>query len=160
RGAQLTGQLLAFARRQTLRPESRLINDLVREFDVLTTRVLGESVRVDFRLDPSAGGCDLDPAQFGSALLNLAVNARDAMPSGGELTIRTANFSLNAQDAAHFPDAAPGDYVVVEVADDGVGMLPEVLERATEPFFTTKETGKGTGLGLSQVHGFVRQSGG
>jgi signal transduction histidine kinase len=160
RGAQLTGQLLAFARRQNLRPESRLINDLVREFDVLTTRVLGESVRIDFRLDPSAGGCDLDPAQFGSALLNLAVNARDAMPSGGELTIRTANFSLDAQDAAHFPEAAPGEYVVVEVGDNGVGMLPEVLERATEPFFTTKETGKGTGLGLSQVHGFVRQSGG
>ena len=160
RGAQLTGQLLAFARRQTLRPESWAINDLVKEFDVLTTRVLGESVRIDFELDPSAGSCDVDHAQFGSALLNLVVNARDAMPSGGELAIRTANLSLEAQDAARYPDAAPGDYVVVEVADNGVGMPSEVVERALEPFFTTKEPGKGTGLGLSQVHGFVRQSGG
>src|SRR5262249_39433337 len=109
---------------------------------------------------PSAGACDVDPAQFGSALLNLAVNARDAMPSGGELTIRTANLSLSAKDSAHHPDATPGDYVVVEVADNGVGMPAEVLERAMEPFFTTKEPGKGTGLGLSQVHGFVRQSDG
>ena len=160
RGAQLTSQLLAFARRQTLRPESRAINDLVHEFDVLTTRMLGESVRIDFDLDPSAGACDADHAQFGAALLNIVVNARDAMPSGGELTIRTANVSLNGQDAAGYPDAAAGDYVVVEVADNGAGMPPEVLERALEPFFTTKEPGKGTGLGLSQVHGFVRQSGG
>ncbi|HZZ59828.1 MAG TPA: ATP-binding protein [Roseiarcus sp.] len=160
RGAQLTSQLLAFARRQTLSPESRPINDLVHDFDVLTTRMLDESVRIDFQFDPSAEACDVDPAQFGSALLNLAVNARDAMPSGGELTIRTANLSLSAQDSAHYPDAEPGDYVVVEVADNGVGMPAEVLERAMEPFYTTKEPGKGTGLGLSQVHGFVRQSGG
>jgi signal transduction histidine kinase/CheY-like chemotaxis protein len=160
RGAQLTSQLLAFARRQSLKPETRPINDLVREFDVLTTRMLGESVRIDFQLDPSAAACDVDHAQFGSALLNLVLNARDAMPSGGELAIRTANLSLNTRTAAHYPDAAPGDYVVVEIADNGVGMPPEVLERALEPFFTTKEPGKGTGLGLSQVHGFVRQSGG
>jgi signal transduction histidine kinase/CheY-like chemotaxis protein len=160
RGAQLTSQLLAFARRQTLRPESRPINDLVREFDVLTGRMLGESVQIDLQLLPSAGACYVDPAQFGSALLNLVGNARDALPSGGALTIRTANFSLGADDAARFPDAAPGDYVVAEVEDNGVGMPPEVLERAIEPFFTTKEPGKGTGLGLSQVHGFVTQSGG
>jgi signal transduction histidine kinase/ActR/RegA family two-component response regulator len=160
RGAQLTSQLLAFARQQTLRPESRPMNDLVREFDVLTMRMLDESVRISFELDPSADACDVDPAQFGSALLNLVMNARDAMPSGGELTIRTANLSLDTQDAARFPDAAPGDYVVVEVADNGIGMPTEVLERALEPFFTTKDPGKGTGLGLSQVHGFVRQSGG
>jgi signal transduction histidine kinase len=160
RGAQLTSQLLAFARRQTLRPENRPINDLVREFDVLTTRVLGESVRIDFRLDPMAGACNVDAAQFGSALLNLALNARDAMPSGGELTIRTTYLSLDPEDAERYPDAVSGDYVVVEVGDNGAGMSPETLERATEPFFTTKEAGRGTGLGLSQVHGFVRQSGG
>jgi signal transduction histidine kinase len=160
RGAQLTSQLLAFARRQTLRPENRPINDLVREFDVLTTRVLGESVRIDFRLDPRAGACSVDAAQFGSALLNLALNARDAMPSGGELKILTTYLSLDPEDAGRYPDAVAGDYVVVEVGDNGAGMSPEVLERATEPFFTTKEAGRGTGLGLSQVHGFVRQSGG
>ncbi len=160
RGAQLTSQLLAFARRQTLRPESRPINDLVREFEVLTGPMLGESVRIDLQLHPSAGACYVDPAQFGSALLNLVGNARDAMSSGGALTIRTANFFLNAEDAARFPEAAPGDYVIAEVADNGGGMPAEVLERATDPFFTTKEPGKGTGLGLSQVHGFVTQSGG
>jgi signal transduction histidine kinase/ActR/RegA family two-component response regulator len=160
RGAQLTSQLLAFARRQTLRPESRPINELIREFDVLASRVLGEAVEVEFALDPSAGAAHVDPAQFGSALLNLVVNARDAMPSGGRLTIRTANVALDARTAARYPDALPGDYVMAEVTDSGSGMPPEMLERATEPFFTTKEPGQGTGLGLSQVHGFVRQSGG
>jgi signal transduction histidine kinase/ActR/RegA family two-component response regulator len=160
RGAQLTSQLLAFARRQTLRPESRPINELIREFDVLASRVLGEDIQVAFALDPSAGATHIDPSQFGSALLNLVVNARDAMPSGGRLTIRTANVTLDARMAARYPDALPGDYVMVEVTDSGGGMPPEVLERATEPFFTTKGPGKGTGLGLSQVHGFVRQSGG
>jgi signal transduction histidine kinase/CheY-like chemotaxis protein len=160
RGAQLTSQLLAFARRQTLRPETRLINEMIREFDVLATRMLGESVMVVFELDPGAGACEVDPAQFGSALLNLVVNARDAMPDGGTLTIRSRNVTLDARTAARRADAQSGHYVVVEVADTGSGMTPEVLERATEPFFTTKEAGRGTGLGLSQVYGFVRQSGG
>ena len=160
RGAQLTSQLLAFARRQTLRPETRLINEMIREFDVLTTRMLGESVAVEFVLDAAAGACEVDPAQFGSAVLNLVVNARDAMPDGGTLTVRSGNLALDARSAARHADARPGNYVVVEVADTGLGMPPEVVERATEPFFTTKETGKGTGLGLSQVYGFVRQSGG
>jgi signal transduction histidine kinase/CheY-like chemotaxis protein len=160
RGAQLTSQLLAFARRQTLRPETRLVNDMIREFDVLTTRMLGESIGVEFVLDAGAGACEVDPAQFGSAVLNLVVNARDAMPDGGTLTIRSRNLALDARSAARHADARPGNYVVVEVADTGAGMPPEVVERATEPFFTTKETGKGTGLGLSQVYGFVRQSGG
>ncbi len=160
RGAQLTSQLLAFARRQTLRPESRPLNELVREFDVLMSRVLGDSIQIDFALDPLAGACNVDSAQFGSALLNLAVNGRDAMPSGGKMMIRTANIALDARIAARYADALPGKYVMVEVRDTGPGMPPDVLERATEPFFTTKEPGKGTGLGLSQVHGFVRQSGG
>ena len=160
RGAQLTSQLLAFARRQTLRPENCFINELVHEFDVLMSRVLDETVRIDFSLDPRAGACHVDPAQFGSALLNLAINGRDAMPSGGEITIRTGNVILDERVAARHSDAQPGEYVMVEIIDNGSGMSPDVLERAAEPFFTTKEPGQGTGLGLSQVHGFVRQSGG
>jgi signal transduction histidine kinase/ActR/RegA family two-component response regulator len=160
RGAQLTSQLLAFARRQTLRPEIRLINDLIHEFDVLATRMLGEAVDVRFELDPNAGACEIDPAQFGSALLNLVVNARDAMPDGGALTIGSRSLALDARMASRYPGATAGPYVVVEIADTGAGMERAVLERATEPFFTTKEAGRGTGLGLSQVYGFVRQSGG
>ena len=161
RGARFTGQLLAFARRQALRPEARPVNELVREFDVLAARMLGEAVEVEVSLDPLAGACLADPAQFGSALLNLAVNARDAMPDGGRLAVRTGNAALDARAAARHPDAPrPGAYVFAEVADTGCGMPPGVLERAAEPFFTTKEPGKGTGLGLSQVHGFARQSGG
>jgi signal transduction histidine kinase/ActR/RegA family two-component response regulator len=160
RGAQLTSQLLAFARRQTLRPETRPINELVREFDVLAGRMLGDAVEVDFLLDPVTGACEVDPAQFGSALLNLVVNARDAMPNGGRLIVRTTNVMLDPRTAARHADAQARRYVVVEVSDTGSGMTPEVLERATEPFFSTKEVGQGTGLGLSQVYGFVRQSGG
>ncbi|HEY4043648.1 MAG TPA: ATP-binding protein [Rhodopila sp.] len=160
RGAQLTSQLLAFARRQTLRPEIRLINEMIQEFDVLATRLLGESVTVDFALEANAGACEADPAQFGSALLNLVVNARDAMPDGGKLTISSRGLALDARSAARYVGAQPGRYVVVEVADTGSGMAPEIVERATEPFFTTKGAGRGTGLGLSQVYGFVRQSGG
>jgi signal transduction histidine kinase/CheY-like chemotaxis protein len=160
RGAQLTSQLLAFARRQTLRPEIRQINELIREFDVLATRMLGEAVDVRFALDPGAGACEIDPAQFGSALLNLVVNARDAMSDGGTLTISSHSLTLDARAASRHADAQPGSYVAVEIADTGTGMTQEVLDRATEPFFTTKEAGRGTGLGLSQVYGFVRQSGG
>ncbi len=160
RGAQLTSQLLAFARRQTLRPEQRAINEVIREFDVLATRMLGETISVDFDLAPDAGACQVDPAQFGSALLNLVVNARDAMPDGGTLGIRSTKQLFDARMAARHAGARPGSYVVVEVADTGVGMPPQVIERATEPFFTTKEAGRGTGLGLSQVYGFVRQSDG
>ncbi len=160
RGAQLTSQLLAFARRQTLRPEIRPINDLIREFELLAARMIDETIQVGFVLDPHAGACRVDPAQFGSALLNLVVNARDAMPGGGRLTVRSANLALDARAASRYPDARAGDYVVVAVEDSGKGMPAAVLERATEPFFTTKEPGKGTGLGLSQVYGFVRQSDG
>jgi signal transduction histidine kinase/ActR/RegA family two-component response regulator len=160
RGAQLTSQLLAFARRQTLRPVSRPINEFVHEFDVLVTRILGETIHIDLELDPGAGACHIDPAQFGSALLNLAINARDAMQSGGQVTVRSGTTVLDRSLAARYPDSPPGEYVWVEFTDTGTGMPPEILERATEPFFTTKQPGQGTGLGLSQVHGFVRQSGG
>jgi signal transduction histidine kinase len=160
RGTQLTSQLLAFARRQTLRPEGRSVNELIREVDVLSARILSEAVEMNLLLDPAAGSCFVDPAQFASAALNLVLNARDAMPSGGRLTITTGHVVIDSVAAAGHSDAQPGDYVVVEVADTGSGMSPAVLERATEPFFTTKEPGKGTGLGLSQVYGFLRQSNG
>lgn len=160
RGAQLTSQLLAFARRQTLRPEIRPINELIAEFDVLAARMLGEAIEINFELARAAGACHVDPAQFGSALLNLIINARDAMPDGGNLTVRTANLVLDARAASRRADARPIAYVFVEVADTGVGMAPEIRDRASEPFFTTKDPGKGTGLGLSQVHGFTQQSGG
>ncbi len=160
RGAQLTGQLLAFSRRQALRPEIRSVNEMIREFDVLAARMLGDAVGVDFALDAQAGMCKVDPAQFGSALLNLVLNARDAMPEGGRLTVSSRTAAIDQRTAAWHGDAQPGRYVVVEVADTGGGMRPEVMERATEPFFTTKEMGRGTGLGLSQVYGFMRQSGG
>jgi signal transduction histidine kinase/CheY-like chemotaxis protein len=161
RGRQLTSQLLAFARRQTLHPEIRSINDLVQEFDVLASRILGEMVEMEFDLDPHAGTTHVDPAQFGSALLNLVVNARDAMPRGGKVTIGTGRVTLDRHAAARIgPDAVPGSYVTVTVTDTGSGMTPEVLVRALEPFFSTKDAGKGTGLGLSQVYGFTRQSGG
>jgi signal transduction histidine kinase/ActR/RegA family two-component response regulator len=160
KGAQLTAQLLAFARKQTLRPQTRPINELIAEFDVLAMRILGETIEVEFALAQDAGQCHVDPAQFGSALLNIVVNAKDAMPSGGRLTIRSANVTLNAQQAAGYMDAVPGAYIMVDIADTGEGMSSEVLERATEPFYTTKEVGRGTGLGLSQVYGFMRQSNG
>jgi signal transduction histidine kinase/CheY-like chemotaxis protein len=160
RGAQLTRQLLAFSRRQALRPETRAINEMIREFDVLASRMLGETVSVEFMLDAGAGACKVDPAQFGSALLNLVVNARDAMPDGGRLTVSSRNMTFDLRSAAAHAGAEAGRYVLVEVADTGTGMPSEIVERATEPFFTTKERGQGTGLGLSQVYGFVRQSGG
>jgi signal transduction histidine kinase len=158
RGEQLTGQLLAFSRNQALRSESRPINELVHDFDVLASRILGDMVEIGFDLAPDAWLCEVDPAQFGSALLNLALNARDAMPTGGKVAIRTRNVELDAREAAAIVDARAGAYAVVTIEDSGVGMAPDVLRRAVEPFFTTKEVGKGTGLGLSQVYGFVRQS--
>lgn len=158
RGAQLTAQLLAFARRQTLRPEIRPINELIAEFDILARPILGDAIDREFWLDPAAGACHVDPSQFGSALLNLAVNSRDAMPTGGTFTVRTGNVDLDDRAASRHADARAISYVFVEVADTGAGMPPEVLTRATEPFFTTKDIGHGTGLGLSQVHGFVSQS--
>jgi signal transduction histidine kinase/ActR/RegA family two-component response regulator len=160
RGEKLTSQLLAFARKQTLHPQVCNVNDLVREFDVLAGRVLGETIALAVDLDPTISLCELDTTQFSSALLNLLVNAGDAMPAGGTVTIRTRNVELDSSSAAQIPEATAGRYVMVSVEDTGEGMTPEVAARSTEPFFTTKEVGKGTGLGLSQVYGFVRQSDG
>jgi PAS domain S-box-containing protein len=160
RGARLTASLLAFSRKQRLDIQTADVNALLREFAPLVHRAAGEAVKVEFVLDPALAACQLDVAQLEAAVLNLALNARDAMPKGGRLTIATRNASLGLGDLAGNPEAAPGNFVVIAVQDTGHGMPPEMLGKVFEPFFTTKEVGKGTGLGLSQVYGFVRQLGG
>lgn len=160
RAAQLTAQLLAFGRRQPLAPSAIDASQLIRRLSELLRRTIGG--KVDFQVDPATGLWPIfaDVGQLESALVNLCVNARDAMPDGGKLVVATANAKLDPAYAAAHPDVAPGDYVKITVRDSGEGMPPEVRERAFEPFFTTKTLGKGTGLGLSQVYGFVKQSGG
>ncbi|HET8996152.1 MAG TPA: ATP-binding protein, partial [Acetobacteraceae bacterium] len=158
RGARLTQQLLAFSRRQRLRPESVDMNGLIRGMNELVTRAIGASVQFESRLSDDLPPAYVDPTQLELVLLNLAINARDAMPSGGRLTVET--FALQAPPDDLADELPPGSYVAMAVSDTGTGMPPEVQARAFEPFFTTKEMGKGTGLGLSQVYGFVRQSGG
>ncbi len=157
RAADLTRHLLTFARRQSLTPTKCSINRLIEEERTILTRTLGEQVKVEIDLEPSPWKCRIDTGQLQSALLNVAINARDAMTQAtGTLRIRTRN--LPVMDSMH-PSLPLGQWILLEVADDGVGMTPEVLERAIEPFFTTKGEG-GTGLGLSTVYGFVKQSGG
>jgi signal transduction histidine kinase len=160
RGAELTKHLLAFGRRQVLTPREISLNALVHGLHPLLQRTLGEDVEIRLRLTPNLPGIMVDPTQMESALLNLALNARDAMPTGGALTIESATVDLDAAYCAANEDVRPGPYVVLSVSDTGTGMTPEVLAHAFEPFFTTKEVGKGSGLGLSMVHGFVKQSGG
>ena len=160
RAANLTQQLLAFARRQPLKPKAVAINQLLTGWVDLIRRTLPESILIRRIEDPEAGSSEIDRNQLESALLNLAVNARDAMPGGGTLTIETARAVVESHDATIQFDLRPGEYVLICVSDTGVGMTAEVLERAFEPFFTTKPLGLGTGLGLSQVFGFVKQSGG
>ena len=160
RGAQLTGQLLSFARQQSLAPEIIDINALVEDMIDMLERTLGETVELKVVLASDLGKALADPTQVHNALLNLAINARDAMPNGGKLMIETSNVDLDADTAKMCTDAAPGQYVRLSVRDTGTGMSPEVQARAFDPFFTTKEEGKGTGLGLSMVHGFAKQSGG
>jgi PAS domain S-box-containing protein len=160
RAASLTQQLLAFARRQPLRPKATDVNRLLSGWAELIRRTLPESISIRRVEDPEAGSAEIDPNQLENALLNLAVNARDAMPNGGTLTIETSRILISKHDANIPFDLKPGDYTLICVSDTGLGMTQEVLERAFEPFFTTKPIGQGTGLGLSQVFGFVKQSGG
>ncbi len=160
RAAALVQRLLSFSRRQSLQPTDIDTNHLVEELAAFAARSLGESIRMTLDLAPDTWHCRADRVQLESALMNLAMNARDAMPSGGTIGITTLNRSLDAVPADQVSDLPPGDYVQIMVADDGIGMDPAVLGRAFEPFFTTKEVGAGTGLGLSMVYGFVRQSGG
>jgi signal transduction histidine kinase len=160
RGAELTRQLLAFSRRQPLQPKITALDELIGKTARLLTRVLGENIRLNVQLEPKVGSILVDEAQMESALINMAVNARDAMPDGGTLTIKTGRLRVDGNGESQPPELIPGDYSVVEMSDTGYGMPPDVLGRIFEPFFTTKPAGKGTGLGLSMVYGFVRQSGG
>jgi PAS domain S-box-containing protein len=160
RGATLTRQLLAFSRKQVLQPQLVDLNKLVPRATELLHRALGEHVEVETVLAGGLWKTLVDPGQLEHALLNLAVNARDAMPTGGRLTIETANARLDEDYRQLNRYALPGPYVMLAVSDTGTGMPPEVAARAFEPFFTTKEVGKGSGLGLSMVYGFVKQSGG
>jgi PAS domain S-box-containing protein len=159
RGAKLNQQLLAFSRRQDLHMEIVQINDFVSTFEHLLDRAIGETVKLEIVQDQDLWLCRTDPHQLEAAILNLAINARDAMPQGGRLIIKTGNRSVDDALASRW-EAAAGDYVVVSIEDTGVGMSPEVLAHVFEPFFTTKDVGRGTGLGLSQVYGFAKQSGG
>jgi PAS domain S-box-containing protein len=155
RAAGLTRQLLAFSRKQTLQPEITNLNDLIAVTSSLLHRTLGGEIDIETRLSPTLGHTNVDRSQFESALVNLCVNARDAMPTGGRLTIETANVTFSDGDGS---EIAPGDYVMLAVTDNGSGMAADVVSRAFDPFFTTKDVGKGSGLGLSMVYGFVRQS--
>ena len=159
-GAELTRSLLAFARRQPLQPREVAINDLVHGMTRLLGRTLGEDIEIRLKLATGVWPVRIDAAQLESALLNLAVNARDAMADGGKLTIETANWHLDSHYARAHNEVEAGDYALIAVTDTGLGMTPDVLQRIFEPFFTTKEPGKGTGLGLSMAFGFVKQSGG
>ncbi|MDA9508748.1 histidine kinase [Bradyrhizobium sp. CCBAU 11386] len=160
RGAELTQRLLAFSRKQLLRPVETECSRLVESMHKLLRRTLREDIEISTHSDPALRQAFADPVQLESAILNLALNAQDAMASGGRLTISTANASLDAGDHNAHPDVGPGEYIVIAVTDTGCGMPKRVLERAFEPFFTTKEVGKGSGLGLSMVYGFVKQSNG
>lgn len=161
RAADLTRQLLAFSRKQMLRPEVLNLNDIVRDTQRMLRRLIGEDIQLVYRLDPDLGGVEADVSQVHQVLMNLCLNARDAMPRGGKLTIETANASNVTADmpfAGNDVEVRPGDYVTLSVSDTGHGMSQATQERIFEPFFTTKEQGKGTGLGLATVYGIVRQS--
>ena len=160
RGAQLTKHLLAFARKQPLQPREVDVNALVLEAAKLLHPTLGEQVEISPKLADDAWSALVDPNQLTTAVLNLALNARDAMPRGGKITLETRNVFLDDGYASMHSEVTVGNYVMVAVSDTGTGIPPELLDRVFDPFFTTKEVGKGTGLGLSMVFGFVKQSGG
>jgi two-component system NtrC family sensor kinase len=160
RAAQLTQRLLAFSRRQPLNPRAVDANRLIVSMSDLLTRSLGETVQLETIGGAGVWNVEVDVSELETTLLNLALNARDAMPESGKLTIETSNAYLDEQYCRQHEGVVPGQYVLIAVTDNGIGMSRETLEKAFEPFFTTKETGKGTGLGLSQVYGFMKQSGG
>jgi CheY-like chemotaxis protein len=160
RAATLTNRLLAFARKQTFDPKVVNPDQLISGMSDFVQRTLGETIELEIVGGQGLWNTETDPNQLEAALLNLVVNARDAMPDGGKLTVETSNSFIDEQYAKQNPGVAPGPYVMISVGDSGVGMDQTTLQRAFEPFFSTKEPGEGTGLGLSQVYGFAKQSGG
>jgi len=156
--ATLTRQLLAFSRRQVLQPRVVILNEIVEEIGFMVQSLLGARIELQLRLDPELGKIEADPMQLQQVLLNLIVNAKDAMPDGGLLNLETRNFEFDARGVGQFPDLMPGAYVQLTVADTGIGMDEQTLSRIYEPFFTTKPKGRGTGLGLPTVYGIVQQS--
>ena len=160
RASNLTNQLLAFSRRQDVQPEVLCLNDVVADMDRMLRRLIGEDVELISNMEPTLGSVKADPVQLEQVLMNLVVNARDAMSRGGRLTIKTSNVELDLDYVRRHVGLEPGPYVLLSVTDTGLGMGPEVQAHLFEPFFTTKEKGKGTGLGLSTVYGIVKQTGG
>ncbi|HTQ98970.1 MAG TPA: PAS domain S-box protein [Candidatus Acidoferrum sp.] len=157
-GADLTHRLLAFARKQALEPKNVNLNQLVENMGKILARTLGEEIRFQLCLPPRLWLCEVDPNQLEAAILNLCLNARDAMPDGGELMLETLNVTLDADYAERHAEVKSGDYVCLAISDTGVGIAPEHMDKVLEPFFTTKPKGKGTGLGLSTIFGFIKQS--
>jgi two-component system cell cycle sensor histidine kinase/response regulator CckA len=160
KGAQLTNQLLAFSRRQVLRPQVLELNSIVEDAETMLRRLVGDDVELITALDPAAGCVRADPGHIHQVLMNLVLNARDAMPQGGAITIQSENRIVNGPHELSAPGVPPGEFVMLSVNDTGTGMTEEVRSQMFEPFFTTKERGKGTGMGLPVVYGIVRQSGG
>jgi len=160
RAAALTQQLLAFSRKQVLKPKVVNLNDLVLDTSDMLRSLLGEDIALEALLAADLGNVEMDPGQMEQVIMNLAVNARDALPRGGQIVLETKNVDLNGEYVRTHSEARPGPHVLLSVTDDGEGMGPDVMEHIFEPFFTTKGAGKGTGLGLATVHGIVNQSGG
>ena len=160
RAATLVRQLLAFSRKQTLRPQVLDIGDALSDLTLLLRRLIGEKVKFDLVHSRDLWPVKVDVSQFEQVIVNLAVNARDAMPNGGKLSIGTANISAQQAEKLSYKGMPPADYVRIDVADTGTGIPPDIIDKIFEPFFSTKEVGKGTGLGLSTVYGIVKQTGG